>query len=140
MRVRHTVTGQPYVGSARLVALFGLLMITGLSVAHAQPAETVTVTVPRSVQQTIIAGRSPSTGAPIEETTIARTVSYSDLDLAKTADANELKARVEAAAKDVCMELDKLYPFEDKDPTCAEKSAEKAMVQVDTAISEATQH
>ena len=104
--------------------------------ALAQPMETVVVTAPRIVQQTIVMGRSP-TGAPIEETTISRVVKFADLDLTKPQDQDTLRTRVRDTSRDLCAELDKLYPFGAKDPDCVKKSADRAMVQVDQAIAEA---
>ena len=52
-------------------------------------------------------------------------------------DAAELKARVRTAARDLCAELDKIYPFEGKDPNCVRESYAKALVHVDAAIAEA---
>lgn len=119
----------------------GILIGAGLAIAStaalSQPIEEVTVTAPRIVQQKVVTARSSSTGAPVEETTISRIVSFSDLDLSKAADADELRARVRTTAKDLCAELDQLYPFEPKDPACARKSAERAMVQADNAIADA---
>ena len=73
----------------------------------------------------------------IEETSISRTVSYADLDLVKASDADELRTRVRDTAKDLCTELDKLYPLEPKDPDCVRKSVDRAMVQADNAIEDA---
>jgi len=120
-----------------LLILFGLLLPLAARSAQAQPAETITVTAPRTVRQTIVSGYSASTHAPIEETTIARTVDYSDLNLSRGKDAAELKARVRTAARDLCAELDKIYPFEGKDPNCVGESYAKALVHVDAAIAEA---
>lgn len=122
---------------ATIVPLAGALVAAAISVAQAQPIETVTVTAPRIVHQTIVTGRSSTTGAPIEETTISRVVSYADLDLAKAADADAFKARVEDAARDLCAELDKLYPLEPKDPSCARTSVARVMPRVNILISDA---
>lgn len=137
MHVEHVAGVRNDVTRPLLPLLFGLLLLTVAGSVHAQPAEEITVTVPRTVRQTIISGYSASTHAPIEETTIARTVSYADLNLSRTADAKELKSRVKSAAHDLCAELDKIYPFEGKDPNCVGETYAKALVHVDAAIAEA---
>ncbi len=118
--------------SSLLGATFAL---TG-SGAGAQPLETIVVTAPRIVQQTIVTDRTP-TGTPVETTTISRNVAFSDLDLTKHTDVEELKMRVKTTATDLCSELDKLFPLQPKDETCAQKSEDRAMVQVDSLISDA---
>ena len=105
--------------------------------ASSQPLEEVTVTAPREVHQTYISGRSPTTGAPIEVTTISRLVSYADLDRAKPSGATALRSRIDDTAKDLCQELDKLYPLEPKDRSCVKKAADAAMEQADKAIAAA---
>lgn len=111
------------------------LMMTG-NATLAQPMETIVVTAPRVVHQTIVTGRSP-TGATIEETTISRNVTFDDLDLSKAHDADALRTRVRDTARDLCAELDKLFPFEPKDTNCVKKSADRAMIQADQLIAEA---
>lgn len=113
-------------------ALVGAGLVVANSAAIAQPIEEVIVTAPRTVHQTI--GRSSITGAPIELISIARQVSYADLDLSKTSDANELEKRVDDTARDLCQELDKMYPLEPKDRNCVSKASDDARKQVDAAI------
>jgi UrcA family protein len=106
--------------------------------ALSQQIEEVTVTAPRQVHQTYVVGRSPSTGAPIEVTTISRAVSYADLDLSKPSGAAELRSRIDDTAKGLCKELDKLYPMEPKDRSCVKKAADGAMEQADKVIAAAS--
>ena len=79
--------------------------------AIAQP-EDVSVAAPREIFRQQV-GRSFSTGAPIEDVKIIHQVAYNDLDLQK----KPLKhrhaacARVEAAAREGCAELDRIFPF-----------------------------
>jgi UrcA family protein len=54
-------------------------------------------------------GRS-STGIPIEELSLSRTVDYSDLDLSRWSDVRLLDYRVREAAYAACRELDRQYP------------------------------
>lgn len=117
-------------------ALIGGTFLMTSSAAFAKKIETVTVTAPRIVKQTIVTGRSYTTGAPIEQTTISRAVHFSDLNLVKSSDDATLKTRVRDAAKDLCAELDKLYPLE-PDRSCVRKSIHRAMPQVKAVISSA---
>lgn len=112
------------------------LFLTSTS-GRAQSIEEITITAPRVVHETIVAGRSPSTGAPIEETTISRVITFKDLDLTKSSGAEALRSRVRQTARDLCAELDKLYPFETRDPMCVRTSSDRAMVQAENAIAEA---
>lgn len=121
---------------AVLSSLLGAAFAVAGSAAQAQPIETITVTAPRIVQQTITTGRT-YTGTPVETTTISRNVNFGDLNLTKHADVEKLKMRVKDTAKDLCKELDKLYPLQPKDETCVRKSEDRAMVQVNNAIKEA---
>ncbi len=113
------------------------LFLAGSGSAWCQQIEEITVTAPRQVHQTYVVGRSPTTGAPIEVTTISRAVSYADLDLAKPSGAAKLRNRIDDTAKDLCKELDKLYPMEPKDRVCAKKADDGAMEQADKAIAAA---
>lgn len=55
--------------------------------------------------------RSDASGRSTETITLKRHVSYADLDLGKYEDINELKKRVEINAKEVCEEIDELFPL-----------------------------
>lgn len=120
--------------AATALACAGFTLAGGLAVA--QEPEEIIVTAPRAVHEQI--GRSPSTGAPIERITLTRHVSYADLDLAKTADADELKTRVGDMAKKACKQLDSLYPLLPSDPACVRSATDGAMEQVTQAIAAAT--
>ena len=77
-------------------------------------------------------------GAPIEEVTLTHRVSYADLNLATHSGATELKRRVEETARFACEQLDKLYPFEEKEtPTCTRDAVDRSASQVDEAIAAA---
>lgn len=79
-------------------------------------------------------------GAPVEEVTLTHRVSYADLDLTKHSDAMELKRRVSETARLACEQLDKLYPFDEKEaPECTSEATANAESQVDEAISAAEQ-
>lgn len=126
------------------LAAASVLVAAGLLVANssaiAQPADgsapQITVTGSRVVKQTI--GRSATTGAAIEVVKIGREVSYGDLNLSTHAGVTKLEDRVKATAKDLCEELNKLYPLEPKDPECVAKATDAAMNQVKAAADAAS--
>lgn len=55
--------------------------------------------------------RSGASGRTIETITLRRHVSYADLDLVNYVDINELKKRIETNAKEVCEEINELFPL-----------------------------
>jgi UrcA family protein len=115
------------------VVFAGLALLGGIAAAD-QPAE---ITISASGLTKTVVGRTAN-GAPIEEVTLTRRVSYGDLDLAKTAGAAELQRRVDQTAKDACKELDNRYPFEDRQLTdCTKSAVDKAMAQVRAAVAAA---
>jgi UrcA family protein len=80
-----------------------------------------------------VVGRT-STGAPIKEYQISYGVRFADLDITTPVGAQALKARVRLAAIALCKDLDALYPMAEQDPSCATKSEEGAMAEVNAAI------
>lgn len=91
----------------------------------------ITVYAPREV-----VGRSPTTGAPIERVTVSRVVSVRDLDLRTEWGVDELTRRVREAAVSACREIEANEPFVlDDDRSCYREALDRAMVQVDAAIS-----
>ena len=114
----------------------GLFVATGPTIAQptiaqpatAQPPEVVTVTAPRVVHQTV--GRS-NIGAPIEVTSISREVKFADSDLSTESGTAAIKERIGDIARDMCEELDKMYPLEQRDTSCARNATNDAMKQVD---------
>jgi UrcA family protein len=115
------------------IAAAAVLMI-GAS-ALAQQTEGVTV---EAARQAKIVGRS-SSGVPIEQITLTRKVSYTDLDLKTPAGSDALTQRVKDVAKEACEELDKLYPLTQKTaPDCTKQAIDSAMEQVHAAIAAAT--
>ncbi len=99
--------------------------------------ELSTITVEAGVVNKTVVGHS-DLGAPIEQVTLSRRVSFSDLDLATNAGAVALKKRVEEAARASCKQLDELYPLEEKHaPECIDKAVAAASPQVDEAIAAA---
>jgi UrcA family protein len=106
------------------------LCLTGSALADELP----TITIGAGVTTKSVVGHS-AIGAPIEEVTITHRVSYADLDLTKTADAAELRRRVQETARAACRQLDALYPLEAKNAReCTRNAIARASSQVDNAI------
>ncbi len=118
------------------LAAIGIISASELALAQTQTAAEITITGERSSK---IVGRS-TIGAPIEELTLSRKVSFSDLDLTSSAGASELEKRVNETAKDLCAELDKLRPLEPATGRdCVKKTSEPALAQAHAAITAAQQ-
>jgi UrcA family protein len=115
-----------------IVLLAGLCV--GSAALGADQLKTVTVAagvVTKTVGQSAI-------GAPLEQVTLTRHVSYSDLDLTTYAGVVELKKRVADTARAACEQLDELYPLEEKNaPACIRQAVADASHQVDEAIAAA---
>lgn len=80
-----------------------------------------------------------SIGEPLTQIEVHYHVSYSDLNLAATADADLLRERVAEAAEMACADLDRLYPLPEPDRSCVRRAERNAMSQVDDAIQQAVQ-
>jgi UrcA family protein len=117
--------------SMMTVAIAGVLASALVaSVAAVESLEPVTVTASRVVK----VQASPL----VNELSLSARVSYAGLDLATSAGAKELEARVNDAAQTVCKEIGRLYP--DAWPTaaeCAKSAAAKAMVRVHEVVAKA---
>ncbi|HEU4624569.1 MAG TPA: UrcA family protein [Steroidobacteraceae bacterium] len=118
-------------GYLLLVLATGALGSSAILAAEPGTEAQVTIRAERPTKQVV--GRT-STGVPIEQYELSYRVSYSDLDLATSAGADALKARVSKAADMACKDLDKLYPLMEPDRSCARKAEEGAMSQVNSAI------
>jgi UrcA family protein len=117
-------------GSA--LAAASLVVVTQ---AAAQPAA-VTVIMPRVVRQEI--GRTYS-GIPVERVSLARQVSYRDLDLTTQSGVANLTSRIAATAKQACSKLDALYPPSVYPPEstydeCVQSAVDGGMVQARAAV------
>jgi UrcA family protein len=125
-------------GSNVRSAKFVLLALGGAIVGSAIAAEELTeVVVTARREVTVTAGQS-YTGTPIEVISLARRVSYADLDISSASGAAELQKRVNDTAQAACKELDKLYPLTDKDsPACTKKAADAGLAQARAAIAAA---
>jgi UrcA family protein len=105
------------------------------SVSTAEELKEVTIQSTRETK--IIVGRS-DIGAPVEEITLTRRVTFRDLDLATAAGGAELEKRVKDAARALCQELDRRSPLMEKTAVpCAKTATENAMIQVQAAIAAA---
>lgn len=122
-----------------------LSMALLMTLAAASPAiaqtpselETITVVAPRITYQVKREGGSVIP----KEITVAKqsaVVTFSDLDLTRTADLYTLQARVDEAAARVCTELAQQFPEgEPSTPICARRATDDAMAQVQRAAREA---
>jgi UrcA family protein len=99
-------------------------------VAYAQDpsSEDFLVTAPREV------GRSPI-GAPIIDVTVARPVSYRDLDMLSPAGWAVLRQRITATAREQCQGLEQQYPIGNPDSVqCAQEAVRNAQPAIQNAI------
>lgn len=119
-------TSTPSTGLRSLIAtgIFGALGLSFNAVGAADPGS---ASITRR-----------NTYPPIEQLTLMRHVSYSDLDLATYSGATELKKRVRDIAQKACKQLDDLHPLEGKStPECVSKAVADASLEVDAAIAAA---
>jgi UrcA family protein len=88
-------------------ALAAGLMLGSAALAATPPAattEAATTTVAAPVVQSEVVGRT-TIGAPIDQLTVSRPVSYAGLDLANPADVKILDRRIQRTAQADCAEL-----------------------------------
>jgi UrcA family protein len=105
----------------------GLCIAFGVDVAAAQ--QTTDVVVQADYPAITVKRAAPS--SPVHVISLARHVSYADLDSSTPAGAAELKRRINDAAEDICKRLDELYP--DSKPSgraCTEIAVKNAMRKV----------
>jgi UrcA family protein len=81
-------------------------------------------------------------GAPIEDVAISRPVRFDDLDLRTAWGADELRERILYTARNLCRQLDSVYPSSfypatSDSPPCYKTAVEDAMAQADEAIGNA---
>ena len=117
------------------VALLALGAVFAVGAFAAEELTEVVVTAGREVKTP--AGQS-YIGTPLEIISIARRVSYADLDLRSASGAAELQKRVNDTAQAACKELDKLYPLTEKDsPACTKKATDAGLSEARAAIAAA---
>lgn len=119
------------------IALLG----TGAALQNLALAEPLSEVVIEAgpIKHTVV-GRSLTTNAPIESTTVDHRVGRSDLDLMKHADVLTLQQRVETAARDACGQLDDLFPIGSsyqQTRSCVDEAVRAASQQVQQAIASA---
>ncbi len=120
------------------LAAVGIISTSGLAFAQTQTSSPTEITITGERTSKIV-GRT-STGVPIEEMTLTRKVSYSDLDLASSAGASELEKRVHETAKELCAKLDKLNPLaQPSGKECIRKATDPALAEAHAAITAAQQ-
>lgn len=116
------------------LALFAVGMLAGSAFAvhpvRAVQDDEITVMAPRSIHREVV-GRS-AIGAPIEEISLTRRVSYAGLDLRRPSDMNELQRRIKMTANEACDQLNKLYPLDTvpSDRDCKTDAYNSGMEQV----------
>lgn len=137
MIVMSTPTFSKLRGGLALALTVGAGMFIGTPSAFAQSEPgTITVIAPRTINTV---GRS-AIGAPIQDISMSRAVSYTDLDLRTPAGQGELANRITVAARDACDQLDREYPNGTPDrATCVQKARASAQGQIDRAIAVALQ-
>jgi len=112
-------------------------MFAGTAAIAANPAVTGEVTVQAERPTAHVVGRAQN-GAPVVSVEVQHRVLYSDLDLSIPSNAKVLKTRVRDAARGACADLNTLYPLTTNgSDDCSQKSEEKAMPQVLSAIAAA---
>jgi UrcA family protein len=100
--------------------------------AGGPPSETVTVTAPPPSME-----RARLNTAP-ERVYMSERVSYADLNLCTGEGEEALRARVRAAAEDVCRKVDAVYPHTMNGPrSCYRDATADANPKTDFAIAEA---
>jgi UrcA family protein len=119
----------------------GAVVAVGAFAADALDEVTVTGTrIGKAAAISKVVGRSASTGAPIEHLTLTWSVPFVDLDLSTQSGAAELEKRVDARARAVCEELDKLFPLTTPSPgspDCVKAAVAGAKPQVNRVIAAA---
>lgn len=103
-------------------AAFGLALATG--VAGGQQTDDLIVRADRP--EVVVKRQAPN--SPVHLVSLARHVSYADLDSRSVAGAEVLRQRVNEAAVEVCRKLDDLYP--DSAPrgrACVQTAVKQAM-------------
>ncbi len=130
------IHGCRYRSKGAWLLLVGVLVASGRLVAQDLPEITVTST--RMGHDTIVVGRAPATGAPIEHLTLTWSVAYSDLDLSQHSAVVVLEKRIHARAQAVCHELDRLFPLSATGGApCVKTAADAAMLQAQKIIASA---
>ncbi len=117
---------------ASATALVVACSLVPVGFAAAQKLPEITVDVMRAVKAD---ATSPTSAIDV---TLTGHVSYSDLDLTKSADVATLEKRIKEEATVICERIGKDYPDSTpKTADCAKQAADKAMVKARKAIAAA---
>jgi UrcA family protein len=128
--------------ATRLCGLCGALLVLGLGafcatapVAAQEQSEEITVhQAPYTIHRQVF-GRSMARETTTEKISVAKPVSYADLDLSKPADVEKLKQRVRQAAQDACGQLHSRFPQtihpDLGEPDCVSAATDQAMARLD---------
>lgn len=133
---RETVMTKYFTKSGAKIAMLAVGVLAGGAMfmphhAFAAQDEEITVMAPRGVYRQEV-GRSP-TGAPIEEISVSRRVSYYGLNLRRPSDMNEMARRVRLTANESCDQISRMYPvdnFTTSDADCKSQAFKDGMAQV----------
>jgi UrcA family protein len=110
--------------------LAGSAMFMSGSAGAAQDEE-ITVLAPRTIHREVVG--HTAIGAPIEQVSLSRRVSYYGLDLRRPSDMNELERRIKMTANEACDQLKQLYPLDAATPSdqdCKTSAYNNGMEQV----------
>lgn len=132
--------------SIHLTAKLKLAAIAGAAIVAASAAvaqdydrdrdsttETIRVYAPRH----FTVDRRPGNG-PVQKISLSRSVRFDDLDLRTGSGARELRARVSAAASEVCTQLADVSRVPEQPGTsCFKEAKQDALVRADAAIRDA---
>jgi UrcA family protein len=126
--------------ACRLVRKLGpALLVAGMCIGTTVLADDQVPTI--KIEASVISKKviaMSSSGVPTEEVSVARRVSYADLDLKTYVGAAALKRRVHKAAELACKQVDDLYPLERPEaPSCIRQALAAANQQVEAAIADA---
>jgi len=138
---KYTFGAKHLVFAVAGVVAAGLMIANDQALAQAlvsQTTEEITVTGPRTVHRTPT-GRKSMTGAPVEEVTLMRRVSYAGLNLNDPMDVKEFERRIHDTAKEACSQLDTLYPENlyprvTTDKECMKEAVNGGMAQAEMVI------
>lgn len=121
------------------LALTAMVVVVGLRTQAQEPKTTleeIIVEAPWQIQKEVV-GRT-SAGGKIEQISLTRRVDYSDLDLTKYSDVQELEQRVGEVAKNSCDALAQMYPLSNPNiQSCVDNAVQGAMAQEKQAIAAA---
>lgn len=122
------------------VPSLALMAAAPLALAQPAPQSEVTVQAHATITHKDV-GRS-YIGAPIEQITLTRRISYRDLNLSTPAGQRQLKERIDYVAHEACRQLSNLYPlalWTSSNAACVTTATNEALAQVPAAVASADQ-